>query len=221
MAKSETKPNNAPHLMVIVILILAVAAMAYLYAQKAGAYTQETNAYGSINSNYTNLKGTVSTLQSQLASVRSQLASNNSLLSSLQYNLTHPYMMNLENKKVIGIGPATYNYTVQSWEPSSYNFSFNAPYPGYLIVNYSAAPINNNLENSTFVVYVSTEKPYYSTGVLNLNAYVEPYVRYSGPNSQTAMLPVINGTNYVVMTNYNNVTATVEFSIKYVGFHTS
>ena len=102
------------------------------------------------------------------------------------------------------------------------NFSFSAPYPGYLVVNYTVSPINNNLTNGTFFIYVSTQKPYYSGGVLATNEYIAPVDSYAGPNGQTAILPIVNGTNYMLLSNfYYNQTVTAEFSIKYFGFHTS
>lgn len=122
----------------------------------------------------------------------------------------------------MSIPPETYNYTTGFYVAPSYNFSFYATYPGYLMINYTVLPINNNLQNATFSVYVSTQRPYYFSVVLTINNYIAPVEKYSGPNGQTAILPVVNGTNYVLLTNFNyNQTVTAEFSIKYVGFHTS
>ena len=177
--------------------------------------------YSVLQSNYNTLKSNYTTEKVNFSSLHAAYNNLSEKYNITEYNLTHPYIKILADKQIVSIPAETYNYTTGSYEAPSYNFSFSAPYPGYLVVNYTVSPINNNPKNSTFSLQVSTEKPYYYGGVVNFDSYVDPYITYAGPNGQTFNLPVINGTNYVMLNNFNNQTVTIEFSMKYVGFHTS
>ena len=227
MAKSESKPKTGFYVVIGILLVL-VAVFAVLYAQTLSSYAQTQGSYSSVKYNYSVLQSNYNTLKSNYTIEKVNFSSLQAAYNNLsekynitEYNLTHPYIKILANKQVVSIPPETYNYTTGFYEAPSYNFSFSAPYPGYLVVNYTVSPINNNLENSTFAIYITTEKPYYSGGVATVNSYILPYEKYSGSAGQTAILPIVNGTNYVLLNNYNNQTVTAEFSIKYVGFHTS
>ena len=228
MAKSVSKPKTGFYVVIGILLVLA-AIFAALYAQTLSSYAQTQGSYSSVKYTYSVLQSNYNTLKSNYTTEKVNFSSLQATYNNLsekynitEYNLTHPYIKILANKQVVSIPPETYNYTTGFYEAPSYNFSFSAPYPGYLVVNYTVSPINNNLTNGTFFIYVSTQKPYYSGGVLATNEYIAPVDVYTGPNGQTAILPIVNGTNYVLLSNfYYNQTVTAEFSIKYFGFHTS
>ncbi len=227
MAKSTSKTSIGLYTLIGILLVLVVIFLV-LYALNLSSYGSLKSNYNTLQSSYNSEKSNFSTLQANYNKLLTKYATLNAsflnlskIYNATEYNLTHPYVKILADKQVVTIPPETYNYTAGSYEAPSYNFSFYAPYPGYLIVNYTVSPINNNLLNSTFAIYVTNEKPYYSNGVVTINSYVSPFERFDGSNGQTAILPIINGTNYILLTNYNNQTVTAEFSMKYVGFHTS
>ncbi|MEM0142861.1 MAG: hypothetical protein QXL94_02760, partial [Candidatus Parvarchaeum sp.] len=215
-------------LAIIVVLALAVIVSVYLYIQKSNAYSQEANAYSSLNSNYTTAKGQISNLGSQVSTLQTQLSSNKTLLlnvskkyNATEYNLTHPYTKALFTQKVISIPAETYNYTLSTYQSGISNFSISVPYPGYIILNYTVAPVKQAINASTFYIYASTEQPYYSQGGLIFNKYIKPYISFAGQPTSKLIIPIMNGTTYFLLYNFENQSATMEFSMNYIGFHTS
>ena len=237
MTKADSpKPNNGSHFLghyripaSVIIVMLVLFALAYIHV---------ANLYSNLNSNYTLYKtqsqNQISTLQTQISILQTQLNSNKTLLLNMskillnmskkynttEYNLTHAYVKVLLNDQIETIPPETLNYTDNTWYAPSYSFSFNATYPGYLIINFSVTPNKNNLKNSTLDIYVTTKKPYIQGGVPIVNSYVAPFSQYAGPNG-SVKVPITNGTNYLEFTNFNNETVPIQLTITYVGFHTS
>ncbi|MEM3253018.1 MAG: hypothetical protein QXH69_00400 [Candidatus Micrarchaeaceae archaeon] len=228
MAKRGQAPNKTVYLAIIVILTLAVIGSVYLYIQKSNAYSQEANAYSSLNSNYTTAKVQISNLESQVSTLQTQLSSNKTLLlnvskkyNATEYNLTHPYTKALFTKKVIAVPAETYNYTLTAYQAGISNFSISVPYPGYITLNYTVAPVKQATNASTFYIYISNEQPYYFQGELVFNEYVKPYTSFAGQPTSKLIIPIMNGTTYFLLYNFENQSATMEFSMNYVGFHTS
>lgn len=228
---TASQPNAKGYFAVIIVVALIAVGFAYLYMQKSSAYTQETGLYNNLNSNYSTFKtqtqSQISTLQGSLTNVQNQLAENKTLLSNVskkynttEYNLTHPYTQIILNNQVETIKPETLNTTDNTWYAPSYNMSFNATYPGYLIINFSAAPNNNNLKNSTLDIYVTQRKPYIQGGVPIVNDFLGYYSAYAGPNG-SVKIPVSPGTNYIDISNFYGQTVPVQLTITYVGYHTS
>ncbi len=117
-----------------------------------------------------------------------------------------------------------------------YNFSFYAPYSGYIVFNETNNGIPTNFTTYYVSAYFSTEKPRYivasayngsswCTGE-TIQSNIAPYTQITPYNNQTMIIPVTNGTNYVVLYNWNandqhGVTpfpVNVIFSMKYYGF---
>jgi len=222
---------------------------AYLYLQEAGVYSNLFSSYNTLKSNNTalqtasaNLKANYDTLMSKLSTANSNyasLSSNYATLSdkynSSRYNLTHPDVQTFYSDKTVNVPPEksktyynmTYYQNYVQYIQGQYVFSFNAPYDGYVTFNESNTGTQNNSTSAGLIVWISTEEPYNvstasGAAYQTLSSFVAPYVNSASASGQTAIIPVSNGTNYVIFNNYNlNQGITVTFSMKYVGFHTS
>lgn len=211
--------SRIKYVILVVALLAACASLLYYNSQVNGSSaTKQLEEYKLL---YNNLRYNYSSLQNILNLTSIKLANMSVKYNATRYNLTHPYVRTLYSNYVVSIAPETYNYSANTWVYGVYNFSFDAPYLGYLVINYSVDPSNITLKSSTFWFYVSKQKPYYLNGTLTLNSYVQPYSVYAGPDGSTEIIPITNGTNYVLMQNTENKTATVDFSVKYFGLHTS
>lgn len=257
MAKKESKQVNITYLAIVGILILVAIGFAYLYTQKSGAYSQETALFNSLNSNYT---ARATQLRTQISTLQTQLTENETLVSNItnrytqaENNLTHPYTEILYNEQTINLpryneSNYTYNsalglyYYNVTWGRA--NYSFDAPYPGYLVLNGTSTVINNPSPSTcAWEVFVSNKlgsRNVSQTYTGNNNGYIYEYAyRYHGADelfvnltsspwtelcpiqSTTYDIPVAKGENHLIIDNYNSSGITVTFSAKYVGFHTS
>ena len=254
MPKATTpKESNTVFYVAIVILILAILAIGYLYMSSNTALT-------SANSNYSALKASS---QSQVSALQNQLASNKSLYQNAESNLTTPYTEVLYVDHTVSLprynytytynylgynyssglyDTYTYNYTV-TW--GRFNFSFNAPYPGYFVLNATSTLANiaspstcmwgfdvvsnkigwRNVSTTKSTIggttYIYTDR-YPGTDGLFVNLTQEPASELCPLQFITYHIPVNKGENYVLIDNDNSTSgATITFSLKYVGFHTS
>lgn len=122
------------------------------------------------------------------------------------------------------------------WIDGYYNFSINVPYSGYVVFNETNSGIPTNFSEGYLTVAFSTEKPRYVTISTYNESYwctgetfqdnVAPYTEILPYSNQTMLIPVKNGTNYVVFYNGNAndrhgvkpFPINVTFSMKYYGF---
>jgi hypothetical protein len=223
MPKTNPIQNKNAFFGIIAVLAIVVVVLLYFNLETSANYTSLNNAYLQATSEIGTLNTNSSHLIAQINSTQSNLDVLSAQYNKTDYNLTNPYTEILYNKDVVSIPAETYNYSLGTWNDSkaNFNFSFNAPYPGYLVMNYSVSPENDNPVNATFWIYESNEKPYYQGGSIELNSYVTPYTDYAGPSGSTFVIPITNGTNHIIMYSYENQSTAVEFSVKYVGFRTS
>jgi hypothetical protein len=215
---NKNSSNKTGYALLVLAFVVALIALLYYNSQINGSSANQLAAY---SSHYNSLQNNYSALQGVLNMTSIKLANLSVHYNATKYNLTHPYVNTLYSGYIFALNPEIYNYTYGSWIPGQYNFSFNAPYPGYIVLNYSVAPSNQSVLSSTFEIFVSREKPYYTNATLEFNSYTYPYTKYAGPSGSTTIIPVTNGTNYVEIFNYQNKTATVDLSVKYFGLHTS
>ena len=213
---------------VIAILFIVVVFFAYLYMQIASSNSSIESNYATLQTNYNTQGNQLNTANSNLANVSRKYNVTESSYETLlnkynitEYNLTHPYTKMLFTEQVISVPAETYNYSLSSYQSGVSNFSISVPHSGYIILNYTVAPVKQAINSSTFVIYISNEKPYYSQGELGFNAYIKPYTFFAGQPTSKLIIPVINGTTYFLLYNFENQSATMSFSINYVGFHTS
>ena len=174
--------------------------------------------------------------------------------NATEYNLTHPYTQVLYSSQTINLPRYNIsNYTLNSVSNIYYynvtwgrsNYTFNAPYHGYLIFN-GTSTIQNNPSPSycEWEVYLSNKlgsRNVSATFTGNNTGYIYKYAyRYQGEDelfinltsapftelcpvqSVTYLIPVSKGENYLLIDNDNSTLGqTVTFSAKYVGLHTS
>ncbi len=232
----------------LVVSILAWVLLAYLYGGSLAASSGQLYNY--------------SQLFSKLNSTQSQLSVLTAKYAIVDHNLTTPYTKVLFNdytvnipKKVVSAATTSTNSSgsIQTTNMTnvvtyySYNFSFNASYPGYLLVNASSTGVNsafnttwqfvvsnhNIMPNSTSKYYFFQYGGYfqnpYTPTVTNRGAYKvnfdqnsprTVYAPMPTQGEQTVMIPVAPGIVHVWITNFNNQSITVTFSAKYVGFYT-
>ena len=238
-------------------MALIAVGFAYLYLQRSSAYNQEAGLYNNLNSNYsafkTQTQGQISTLQSQLNNNKTQLSNVSGKFNAVEYNLTHPYTQILYSSQTINLPRYnTSNYTLNSasniyyynvtW--GSFNYTFNVPYPGYLVFNGTGTVLNNPSPSTcAWQVLISNKlglRNVSQTFTGNNNGFIYKYAyRYQGidelfinltnaPFAElcpvqgvTYKIPVAAGKNYLIIDNYNTSGITVTFNAKYVGFHTS
>jgi hypothetical protein len=167
----EGKPQRTSLLLgaIIVILVIVVGISAYFYMQESGKYMKLNETYNVLQSNF---------------------SKQETQLNVTKYNLTHPYTKVLYYQHTINLPESnstytynstgynyytdtasgyTYNYTF-TW--GRFNFSFYAPYTGYLIFNATSSIPNNPpyskvgpaaetcLDTATWDVVDSNSTPY-------------------------------------------------------------
>ncbi|MCL5105894.1 MAG: hypothetical protein M1331_00645 [Candidatus Marsarchaeota archaeon] len=246
---NKTKSNMELFYAIIAILFVVAALFAYGYMQITSSYSSIKANYATLQINYNTQGNQLNTANSNLANISknydkqgNQLNTANSNLANIskkynaskssyttllskynitEYNLTHPYTKALFTEQVISVPAETYNYSLSSYQAGVSNFSISVPYSGYIILNYTVAPVKQGINGSTFSIYISNEKPYYSQGELIFNSYIKPYTQFNGQPTTKLIIPVVNGTAYFLLYNFENQSATIDFSINYVGFHTS
>ncbi len=130
-----------------------------------------------------------------------------------------------------------YNYVTGCyWIDGSYNFSFYAPYAGYVVFNETNTGIPNNFTEDYFSAYISKQPPlYFKPQPYNETSFcpgttflatINPWTSVVTFNNQTTIIPVKNGTNYIIFYNgnanqehdVNPFPINVTFSMAYYGF---
>jgi hypothetical protein len=230
---------------VLVVVVLALLLVFYLYNQNAATYSISIQNY--------------SQLYSKFNMSQNQLNAMTFKYDAAYYNLTNPYTKVLYNDYGVNIpkknvsasntnithtGPTEFINITNIVTYYTYNFSFNATYPGYIILNASSTALNTQT-NTTWEFVVSnyniipngTEKYYnfqsgsgvYSPTITNRGTYKVNFDQNS-PRAVYAPMPIqgegqVNvpvgpGTVHVWIVNFNNQSIAATFSAKYVGFHT-
>lgn len=254
MPKTAAKQNsNSIFYITIVILILVILIIGYLYLSSNAALD-------SANSNYSVFKALS---QSQISTLQNQLVSTNSLYQNAESNLTIPYTQVLYVDHTIDLPKYNYTYTYgySGYNSSSglyniytynytitwgrFNFSFNAPYPGYFVLNATSTLANiapsstcvwgldivgnkidwHNVSTTESIIggttYIYTDR-YSGTDGIFINLTQGSVSELCPLQAITYYVPVNKGENYVIIDNDNLTSgATITFSMKYVGFHTS
>ena len=169
------------------------------------------------------------------------IAHNTSSVASNSSPTNNTIVQVLYSKKTVRLQAPTYNpyynYVIGCyWTDGSYNFSFYAPYAGYLVFNETNTGIPANFTNSYFGAYISTQKPrYFKPQPYNETSFcpgftmlstTEPWTAIGAYNNQTLIVPIKNGTNYILFYNgnandqhgVNPFPINVTFSITYYGF---
>lgn len=200
--------------------------------QSIAAGRNYSQALSSANSNYSTLQ---TQSQSIISALQNQVLNTTSSYINAEYNLTHPFIEMLYKNESVNIPPATgvtyYNTTygkqLTSYEPGEYDFSFNAPYYGYLLFNETNSGMNSTLKSAPFKMFIATVPPSDFPTVAgqkyhSFNTYLAPAIVLGPQSGKTYIIPVENGTNYVIFYNYNyNQSVTATFNMEYVGFRTS
>lgn len=222
MAKNSASAQNNKFYLMLILLVVAIIAITFLFyslGQKTSeyqnlnsSYVQVTNNYGSLHSNYSLVSTALNTTKVKLANVSQKY-------NITEYNLTHRYVKALFNDTLISIPEPVYNYTSTTTSGGVYNYSFYAPYSGYLVFNATPSILNsNNYDN--WVVYFSQEKPYSYSGQLSFDRYLSTYATIAPGQGITYIIPVKNGTNYMLIYNLNYTTPVGVFlNLKYVGYY--
>ncbi|MDE1865747.1 MAG: hypothetical protein KGH94_03895 [Candidatus Micrarchaeota archaeon] len=241
----------------ITVSTLVTLVVLILYSQLAGISAKSAASYLSIANNYSTLS---QTYNSRLASLTSSLSNLSERYNQTFHNLTTPYVQQLYSNYQVNIpgsiatspstitnqsGPIeTFNSTYVT-RYFSYNFSFNAPYGGYITLNATGTSANTQT-NSTWEFLISNGHPLlngtlyyynfeagsYSQGEyaptvtsrgtyktsLNLSQPLEFYAPLPSQADSSTMIPVGNGTVRVWIVNLANQSASVTFSAAYTGF---
>ncbi len=253
--------EHRQYLMMVCMTISTIVTLIVLilYAGLSISSTQSIYHYIGLESNYSSLTVTSSR---ELASLETAFSSLSVRYNTTEHNLTTRYTKLLYSNYGVNI-PArsatipvtTANYTgpVGTFNTTylvkyyTYNFSFNAPYPGYILLNATSTGANTE-SNTTWEIIVSNGRPL-ENGTLNYHDYQsgtyyqgsyspmvtkrgtykidmnmsQPYSIYAPLPSQSSgsvMVPVTNGTVRVWIINFANRSITSSFSAEYVGFHT-
>jgi 4-amino-4-deoxy-L-arabinose transferase-like glycosyltransferase len=232
---------------ILALLVIVLVVVFYLYGQNSFAFAGKSL-------NYSQLYALYNTTQNQLHSVTAKY-------NAAQNNLTVPYTkalytgftVNIPKKNVSASKTnITYVGAIENINMTStvayylYNFSFNAQYPGYLLLNASSSGINtqvnstwefvvsnyNVIPNTTMKYYNFQSGGYYqsvytptitSKGTYRVNFdQNSPRATFAPMPTQTGTIaiPVNSGAVHVWIVNFNNQSISVTFSAEYVGFHT-
>jgi hypothetical protein len=270
--KKDRVISNTKFYVAIAVLFVIVIAFVYLYLQTTSLYNSVKSNYVALQTNYNTQENQLNNANSNLVTNKSNYAvllnkynatlvttkSNYAVLlnkyNATEYNLTHPYTKTLFDQKTINLprlASSNYSYNStsniyfysESW--GRFNYSFYAPYSGYLVFNGTSTIINiPSPSTCIWQVFVSNKvgwRNVSSTFVGNNSGFIYNYrYRYSGNDglfinltstpwvelcplqSVTYYIPVYKGENYLFIDNYNSSQGiTVTFSAKYVGLHTS
>ena len=246
----EDSTTKKPVFYYVIIAILLAVILVLLYtnlqpkSQSQGGQ-QSTKVTTSIsvssNQNYTSLKANYSMMASRLNGLEQNYTTLLEKYNAGSNSSPQEVMQVLYQNKTIHLAAPIYNpnynritgcYYIDGYD----NFSFDAPYSGYLVFNETNTGIPTNFTSVYFSAYISTEKPRYVMASAYNGSYwcsgetvqsnVAPYTQVTPFNNQTMIIPVRNGTNYVVFYNgnandqhgVNPFGINVTFSMKYYGF---
>lgn len=227
---SNTKKSETSKLFVIVsvVLIIGLAIGGFIGHSYKSSY-QAPTTFSTTTFQTTTVQTTIPQSVSS-SSVTTTIPQNTTIVSTLYSNKTIHISAPEYNT-------AGYNYVTGCyWIDGYYNFSIIVPYTGYIIFNETNNGIPTNFTEGYFSVAFSTEKPRY----VNVSSYNEsywctgetfqtniaPYTTLLPYNNQTMLIPVKNGTNYIVFYNgnanqkhgVNPFPINVTFNMKYYGF---
>jgi hypothetical protein len=174
------------------------------------------------------------TNKNQFTSITTTSTSTSSTSTTIPYTIIHSnvevllknYTLDIPKLKPINTTSRLYEYGLGIYHTanSSYSFSFNAPYPGYLVFNVTSTLPNNirNPNGCNLPIYISQEKldivngPIYFDGFNFYNTTEETLCPLQGT---TYYIPVKNGTTYMVIYNQNtSYNVGLAFNLKYVGY---
>ncbi len=252
MEKSNKNNTNIQVVLVAVIIVLLIAvAILYLNSNKSKntqqlAPAQNNSAVNkslsALEANYSSLLDNLTTLKSNYSSLKAQYISLQSQKNQTTNNSAQILKQTLYLKKTLTLPPPSYNYNGYNYITGCYwidgydNFSFYAPYPGYIVFNETNTGIPTNFTESYFSAYISTEQPRYDVVTTYNESYwctgetvqtnLAPVSIISPYNNQTMIIPVKNGTNYIIFYNgnadekhgVNPFAINVTFSMIYYGF---
>lgn len=220
----KTNPNNTSFLLIGAVVLIVIAFIIGRFSNN----TQPAIISSQLSTQPTSVSSTLST--TVLPSVQGNNASQNSTIVQVLYS-----------KKTVHISAPIYNpyynYVIGCyWTDGSYNFSFYAPYAGYLIFNETNSGMPANFSYQYFSAYISTQKPrYFKPQPYNETSFcpgwtflstTQPWTSMVSYNNQTLIVPIKNGTNYVLFYNgnanqehgVNPFPINVTFSMTYHGF---
>jgi hypothetical protein len=262
LLEAYRKIEHRQYLLVVCLVISTLVTLLVLifYSQLSLAGAQNERAYFGLESNYTSLS---SSYGSQIASLKGELGSLSARYNQTLYNITNPYTEQLYTNFEVNIpgssvSVSTTNTSFTAPIPTfnttrfvkyyTYNFSFNATYPGYILLNATGSSANTRtnssweflvsngrlITNGTLQYHSFQSGAYYrgayaptvtssGTYLTNLNAS-DPSTSYAPLPSQASSsirIPVESGTVHVWIVNFANQSSSVTFSAKYVGFRAS
>ena len=230
---------------IIAVLLIIIVVLLYSNSQAknqpfrgaSGNWTAAANS----NQSYASLQANYSLVVSKLSNLEQNYTTLLSERNSSGNNTPQEVVQVLYRNKTVHIPAPTYNpyynYVIGCyWTDGTYNFSFYAPYSGYLVYNETNSGIPANFSDQYFAAYISTQKPrYFKPQPYNETSFcpgftmistTEPWTAMSGYNNQTIVVPIKNGTNYILFYNgnanqqhgVNPFPINVTFSMTYYGF---
>lgn len=238
------KQNNAKMQIwaygVIAILVVIVFVLLFANSQNKSPTPQTITVNLSGSNSSQNLAALQANYSAEVARFNNLQQNYTSLLGKYEATSSNQQkiIQVLYSDKTVYITAPVHNYNYSYlngcyWIDGYYNFSFNAPYAGYVIFNETNTGKPNNKTFGWFGMYISTQKPVYAiispynlTGCTGESMwYIETPVTGIAPaKNQTMIIPVTNGTNYVIFYNGNaylpwglDNPINVTFSMKYVG----
>ncbi len=252
MEKSN-KNNTTVQVVLVAVIIILLIAVAVLYLNSNNskntqqlAPIQNTSAanktLSALKANYSNLLNNLTTLKSNYSSLKTQYTLLQSQKNQTVNNSVQIVKQVLYSQKTLTLQPPSYNYNGYNyvtgcyWIGGYYNFSFYAPYSGYIVFNETNTGIPANFSTVYFSAIFSGEKPWYDTvSSYNTSSWctgetvtsnIAPWTQVTPYNNQTMIIPVKNGTNYVILYNdnanekhgVNPFAINVTFSMTYYGF---
>ncbi len=208
-----------------VALVVGILAGHFFTSGNQGSYQSTTTAQTTVPSTTTIFNASHSN-----NTLSTQNASNPQIIKEVLYS-----------KKTVTLPAPSYNpyynYVIGCyWTGGGYNFSFYAPYAGYIVFNETNSGIPANFSYQYFAAYISRQEPrYFKPQPYNDSSYcpgweqlatIEPWINMVSYNNQTQIVPVKNGTNYVLFVNWNAnqkygvnpFPINVIFSMTYYGF---
>lgn len=229
---------------IILLLVLGIITLMGQLSSQNHQYNSLQQSVQNISQNVSNLKNSNYLLRENLSNLRNNYytveANYTSILNyykALLYNVSNPYVETLANNKSVDISGYRYNSSY-SYEPnwayykaggywymdnySAFNTSFNLPYYGYLVINLTST-LQNNASGGPIPVYFSQQKPYFNitngSAAITVDRYIEAYTTILPAQSKNYIIPVSNGTTYMIIYNDNSSGTTITYNIKYVGFY--
>jgi hypothetical protein len=222
---------------VILLLMLGVITLAGQLGSKNYQYSSLQQGVKNINDSNYLLRENLSGLRNNYYGVEANFTNISDYYKALLYNVSNPYVETLAAGKSVYLAGYVYNSSY-SYEPnwayykegnfwyvynySTFNTSFNLPYSGYLVVNLTST-LQNSADGGPIDMYFTQERPYFNisngTAVLQVNRYNASYATIAPAQNKNYVIPVLNGTTYMVIYNWNSSGASITYNMKYVGFY--